>query len=358
MGTRPSGLHFVTGVPSKNALFGVSVIFGLCEHVYGAARYVHIQTGAALKEALAAGAEDEAALVVFVEAPDPEAVEILEDAADTLVVFDDDFMPATHFFMAEHGRDFRSAVRYASACLSIMPLFDRVDRALRLRPPLENLTFRTFLGRLADFYGLAGAGAVAPEIARRVGADEGLVDAPLIKSLEARFPVTREPVIQALAMTAQEERVLHDLASAYDGLTSTATPTGAVEWPVDFLLSGDRPDAYLDPTIELCGPARLLGYGPYLHLPLGAWVLEVILEVSDNWSGNEGEVSVLEEGKERGRATFPLEPSGRYQIGIPFVVESPKSPLEIYIRTNEGAIEGVITIETIRIVKGVTEGAE
>ena len=29
--------------------------------------------------------------------------------------------------LAEHGRDFRSAVRYASACLSIMPLFDRVD---------------------------------------------------------------------------------------------------------------------------------------------------------------------------------------------------------------------------------------
>ena len=114
----------------------------------------------------------------------------------------------------------------------------------------------------------------------------------------------------------------------------------SVEWPASIFSSGDTIGSYVRGPSELVGRARILVYGPYMHLSRGRWSAYVELEVSDNASGNRLKTEVV-----CGRmisasviADMPVE--GRYCFVVTFEVVEPLDPVELRFQIQSGAIEG------------------
>ena len=50
-----------------------------------------------------------------------------------------------------------------------------------------------------------------------------------------------------------------------------------IVWPLCCFYAGDHPGELAPPIVETLGPARILYYGPYFHLPPGRWQVDVQL---------------------------------------------------------------------------------
>ena len=114
----------------------------------------------------------------------------------------------------------------------------------------------------------------------------------------------------------------------------------AITWPLDCFIHGDRPGKTATEIIDLVGPKRLLFYGPYFHLPLGRWRVEIEVYFSDAHSTFL--VDVYTHEKNRALAEGRLRPQygGAYKASLPFAIERPEDQIELRLWLEQGALEG------------------
>jgi hypothetical protein len=87
------------------------------------------------------------------------------------------------------------------------------------------------------------------------------------------------------------------------------------------------------------GRARFLSYGPYFHLPVGLWAVEVIVEVHDCYSNNRIGFDVHAASILAARTTT-LPGSGVFACDMKFRVADSSLPIEVRLQLLTGAIEG------------------
>lgn len=127
---------------------------------------------------------------------------------------------------------------------------------------------------------------------------------------------------------------------------------GAAEpicWPASVFLYGDLPNNRAPPTAELTGPARIIFYGPYFHLPAGRWQVRMILTFSEDVFGTPFSVEVYGSSLVA-KALVRPKGEGTYQATFSMVHENPQDALELRICNAEGAIEGRISLSEVRLI--------
>jgi hypothetical protein len=133
--------------------------------------------------------------------------------------------------------------------------------------------------------------------------------------------------------------------SGYAELFARAWPAH-IEWPMELFRGPDE----LPPSarIDLTGPARALLFGPYLHLPAGAWSARVEFEINQAFSGFEAVADVrVHQTVTKGILTVPAK--GIFAYDIRFEVVDPAHDIEIRLFMTKGAIEGVFIPRSVRV---------
>jgi len=122
----------------------------------------------------------------------------------------------------------------------------------------------------------------------------------------------------------------------------------AMRWPLACFFNGDIPEEPAPDGVQLAGPARVLIFGPYFHLPPGIWTLRARLRFSAACAGTWFALEL--HGKQRlGRCRFQapttgLDAAGLYAADFAASVSDPAEPVEARLVLERGAIEGEIAL--------------
>jgi hypothetical protein len=154
-------------------------------------------------------------------------------------------------------------------------------------------------------------------------------------------PATSDSVDEI--MTLADEIVSPLLAAVATGIARD------VRWSRDCLFWGDHPGEKLPRRIDLTGPARVLAYGPYVHLPPGRWILKATLAFSPTAVGSPFAIELHGNGL-LGKCRFRPPAAGVFAASFVADVRSAHVPNEIRIISENGAIDGEIGIDHIQLV--------
>ena len=122
-----------------------------------------------------------------------------------------------------------------------------------------------------------------------------------------------------------------------------------IGWPLALFTCPDT-EHWREP-IDLTGPARVIMYGPYLHLPAGQWVARVEFEIDGAISGVEAATDVVSSGSVVEK-TFLMPTKGIFAFEIGFSVSDPRHTVEIRLMTKRSAIEGQLLVRSVVVRPG------
>lgn len=157
-----------------------------------------------------------------------------------------------------------------------------------------------------------------------------------VKSFVGRLP---DEDISLIEHVAQDYNFIGDERSA-----------STFHWPRRCFLDGDIPGHRLVGSKLLVGPARILSYGPYMHLPPGVWHGEMQIELANCGTDTLALLDVFN-GEILGAVSMRWPRSGSYAIDISFEVTESHKPIELRLQLLKGAIEGEVLLVGVRLTR-------
>lgn len=139
-----------------------------------------------------------------------------------------------------------------------------------------------------------------------------------------------------------------DVVAPLFGAAATGTQQ-TVTWPRCSLFWGDHPGQRLPRILDLTGPARVLAYGPYFHLPRGGWTVQATLAFAPGATGAPFAVE-LHSNTLLGRGRFMPDKAGIFPVSFPVEIGSPYLPNEVRIVSERGAIDGKIGVDHVLLI--------
>lgn len=333
--------------PSKFAAWAVPALRSLAEAALGDLDYIHVTTIDQFRDDWRNRKFEN--LMLFSDCPDIELGRILgKNEGPTILLRED---PAA---VATHVKDFSSqtpisAARIAS--VSFSALHDVALACLGLMVLSQDRSPEALLRAAIRFFGLTVPDAKIKEVAVRVGAPIELPTKAAVEGAETKNALTAMFLSDDLIMS------LAPFASIYEGEAPKS-----FTWSRSLFLGVDQvgapTDASLESEIDLTGPARILFYGPYFHLPRGEWLLTAEFHVADNLSGNKLNIDVMAGLDVVTQGTTALPTRGSYEFRLPFAVAEPREAIQLRFATMEGAIEGKLAFEGVTISRPDAAEAE
>lgn len=119
-------------------------------------------------------------------------------------------------------------------------------------------------------------------------------------------------------------------------------------WPHRVFFSGDRPNEEAPLVADATGGSRVLYYGPYFHLAEGRWRAKLTLGFTKEAIGLPLKISAWGPGL-LAEARFRPRQEGIFAAPFSFSVTEPEHPVELHVRTEEGAIEGRIALGQVEL---------
>lgn len=151
---------------------------------------------------------------------------------------------------------------------------------------------------------------------------------------EAGFdPAAPDPPFsgQALALVRQVVAPMLALAAG-----ATDAP---IVWPLSCFYSGDQPGEQAAPIMDTTGPARILYYGPYFHLPPGRWQVAIQMFFSNDVPASMLAAEIR--GSETlARIEFRPAHGGLFQADMTLPVARPEERIELRLWLLSGTISG------------------
>lgn len=115
-----------------------------------------------------------------------------------------------------------------------------------------------------------------------------------------------------------------------------------IDWPGSLFLLGDAPDTPMRGPVDLSGPARCVLYGPYMHLPAGAWTASVAVALADCLGERSFTLEVVC-GEIIAKGRFHCRGSGTFNTRLDFLHRHPDVPIELRLFLDAGEIYGSVT---------------
>ena len=122
-----------------------------------------------------------------------------------------------------------------------------------------------------------------------------------------------------------------------------------IRWSRSCLFWGDHPDQRLPRILDLTGPARVIAYGPYFHLPVSRWTVRATLAFSPAAAGALMAVELHGEDL-LGRGKFVAPAAGVFIASFAAQTTTADVPVEIRLVLETGAIEGECGVGHVDLV--------
>ena len=155
---------------------------------------------------------------------------------------------------------------------------------------------------------------------------------------------------QALSLHRQTLVPLSDLV--------TGVASRPIVWPLACFYSGNHLGELAPPVFDVIGNARVLYYGPYFHLPQGAWRADIQMVAGGNAPDTTFGVDVMAATQSvLARRKFRPPQDGLFELSIPFTVERVWERIEIRIWLLRSAMEGYIGLQhaSLHAVEGSSD---
>ena len=227
----------------------------------------------------------------------------------------------------------------ASACLALAHDVAIEFAEIVLDRRILSLKLRDFIRELASFYGLPLNGRTLEEVAQKLAPQSApSEDLPLSALIEHRSSQIDTQ------LSAFEAQMIDECLGPYNAM-ATRTPVSRIVWPGGVFAPRTQDESY-SKEADLTGRARIVIYGPPLHLPRGRWTANSTFSVTNNVSGNTLIIDVYN-GTMLAAGQCVLPAHGKFSCEIPFEITEPQRAFEVRFATGSGAIEGVFVLENV-----------
>jgi hypothetical protein len=319
----------VGGPPSPGSILLIHIVTEIVRHLSGGVATFPVNSAEQFSSGHA-GSQNWP-LVLFFDVPERSVLKLIEANDFPLLLLEDDYFSTAVYCMTARNLAVAEASRFVSqsfACLDPVFRLERV-RTISFAPQSDIVTFIDSVTTMMNI-----AGPVWNEMRTE------------FLSRYAHFKTVQEAVLgvvqfaeQAQAKAGQLPREMQELlreqARGFEGHVQHNA-----YWPAGILLEGRPPYGLVQGPIELVGPARLLAFGPYMHLPPGRWRAEYAFEAVVHGAGDLYGFDVTADSEVKFNTQGMIDRSGLYRIQCEFEIEDAASPVEFRCFLNEGAIGG------------------
>ncbi len=171
-------------------------------------------------------------------------------------------------------------------------------------------------------------------------------EATILECVMQQVAMARPPGEFAKTWSLEEAEIVARTLPQYACLIEGRLPSRLI-WPAEVFPHLDKPGAYAGGHISLQGPARVFIGGHALHLPRGQWRARILIEISNNWSGNFLFSDILAEEKVVSIITAKLPAQGAFEYDMTFNCDDPFFPLHVRLAIQQGAIEGELSLRLV-----------
>lgn len=334
----------VCATPSASAALVLRLATALVHERHPDAPLVYSNDGPVLAKSLKEAGQKPALL--YFDFPDATIASVMTRRNIPTILVWEPFDRTVAYCMAAWGHDVAGAVRFVTRSCSLLHAYAQSASISVVRPLDIDMTVDRLVVALAARFRIALTKDVLLRILQKCQVEPGM---PVEAALTSQIEQVAKAQSMHQQLSIEERRLIDEVAAGYESLMLGKRPP-ALKWPAHiFLKAGDQAEGAVE-AIDLTGPARILSFGPYLHLPVGNWLVELRFHVADNHSGNSIMIEVTSGSNVLASAYGRLPPTGAFAMRVPFAVLHAHMPVEIRSVLAAGAIEG-----TFRLLDAIVE---
>ncbi|WP_298905214.1 hypothetical protein [uncultured Aliiroseovarius sp.] len=150
------------------------------------------------------------------------------------------------------------------------------------------------------------------------------------------------------AHQSEGERVENRPYTELFGRPKSGKPTAGYEWDYPLFMFGEINEPVGSMWLDLTGPARTLYYGPYFHIPQGSYEFRIAMQFSEDAIGLPLTLEVVNKNV-IGRGKVAAATAGKFAANLVVDVAYPQEPIEVRIKSDEGAIFGHVGLLNVSV---------
>lgn len=332
------------GTPSAITYAAIDIVRAIAQVTLGDHSVISANSLDDLKRAWT-GLEPERRKVVvfFSDYPREEIIRTLRMADAPLLICAEGVSEIADFAMMSRGFGAMAAARFATNGIANLETVMNAPRARALLAVDKTRTLRSVVEEIIAVYRIKCETDSIDKAMQFLGNDKDsniTLEEFVNSSIFSRFKSQNEEKNK----TDEEANLITRLARDYDVILEKTTMK-RVSWPRTAFLSFEPLGAVMDGPLQLVGPARLLSFGPYLHLPAGIWTVQIAIEVRDCLSDNRLGIDIAS-GKVLAAISTTLPAAGVYACQMQIRTTDPMAPIEVRMSLLTGAIEGEILLHS------------
>lgn len=116
----------------------------------------------------------------------------------------------------------------------------------------------------------------------------------------------------------------------------------------ELFLNGDAPHDPVNAPLDMTGRSKYVVFGPFIHIPPGAWMLRFIMSFSEEAIGIPCVVDVGATDKlgfrELTRTHVIISTAGRMDVSLAFQLEDPLASLQVRLMTEKPVFDGRMAV--------------
>lgn len=331
-------IFFSIGLPSPLVEWCDAVIARLVQAAVGSAELVSANTLEELGLALIRSGAPH--FVVGSRLPSDGLRTALADNRSRFVVALDDPRAAYRNLVTRHGLQPIDATRaVAGSCASLLN-YDTVENALVLRAQQDG----------SDTF------AIAEAIARHLDLALGAADVARCVETLSESGITPMPsnIDPRWDRIEDEEREI--VNGALDGYVEhfAGRGLGKIVWARDLFVVGDHPDQPANRPIDVTGRVRNLLFGPYMVLPSGNWLADVVLGFSKEAAEMSYGIEFIAGPRCVSLCRTTIQPEGDrvFETTVSFTIEeATDQPISLRISNERAAFDGRLALGSVTLTR-------